>query len=138
MPKIYSLVLIEEKPATDKQVWKACKQIARSYPAIAYKHTHQSNRKGGFYRPHTHLVVAVPDDKEQLWLNGLQDELNRVDKYGIFTTSPRNKWELVRSLPNLLNYLIGDGRQHTPTLVYQSSDWNSFVQEHLSSRVGAW
>ena len=138
MSKIYSIVLVEEHPATDKQIRKACKQIARNYPAIAYKHTHQSNRKGGFYRPHTHLVVAVPDDKEQLWLNGLQDELDRVDKYGIFSSSPRHKWEVIRNPPRFLNYLIGDVRQHTPMLVYQSPSWNRFEQEFLSSCTRAW
>ena len=137
MEKIYSSVLIEEKPATDKQVWKACKQIARNYPAIAYKHTHQSNRKGGFYRPHAHLVVAVPDNKELLWLNGLQDELNRVDKYGIFRMA-KAKPEVVRNLFRLLSYLIGDVRQHTPMLVYQSPSWNRFEQEFLSSCTRAW
>lgn len=137
MSKIHSIVLVEQTPATDKQIWTACKQIARNYPAIAYKHTHQSNRKGGFNRPHIHLVAA-PEDKEQLWLNGLQDELAKIDKYGIFTTSPPNKWEVIRSLPCFLNYLIGATRQHTPSLVYQSSDWNSFVQEHLSSNRRAW
>jgi hypothetical protein len=134
MITIYSIIITEEKIPTDKKRWKVCKNISRKYSAVAYRHSHQSNRKGGFENPHIHLVVAIPDEKLSLWLDGLLGDLKAVDKYQIFSTSARHKWEKIRDLRAYLNYISGDIREHTPTLVYQSSDWNSFVQEHLSKK----
>lgn len=134
MKTIYSIIITEEKISTDRQRWKVCKNISRNYPAVAYRHSHQSNRKGGFENPHIHLVVAIPEDKLSLWLDGLLGDLKAVDKYQLFSTSARHKWEKIKDLRAYVNYISGDARKHTPTLAYRSSDWNSFVQEYLSTR----
>ena len=132
MTQIYSIVLTETKPTSDKQRFTVCRNIARNYLAIAYRHSHQSNRKGGFENPHIHLVVALPDDKVSLWLDGILDDLSGRDKYQLFSTSPRAKWQEIRDLRAYLHYISGNAREHIPELVFQTSDWNRFVHEHLS------
>ncbi|PWL19803.1 MAG: hypothetical protein DCO81_07720 [Candidatus Aquiluna sp. XM-24bin5] len=132
MTKIYSIVLTETKTTTDKQRFTVCRNIARNYPATAYRHSHQSNRKGGFENPHIHLVIALPDNKVSLWLDGILEDLTARDKYNLFSTSLRAKWQEIRDLRAYLHYISGNAREHIPELVFQTSDWNRFVHEHLS------
>ena len=95
-----------------------CKQLSRGYAIRGVYHSHHTERKGGQFAPHLHLLIEVPDDRLDRFLDGLEDDLRHKDKRGYFQLSPRSSWVLERDGHRLWEYVLGTGRKHIPEIVY--------------------
>ena len=101
---------------------RTCKEIARGFPALGVYHSHNSERKGGAFAPHIHLIFDVPEPNFVTFLNGLQDDLRIKDNSQLFELSPRTWWrtscEPLHHAVTLWAYVLGSGRKHLPEIVY--------------------
>ena len=114
-----SIVLTEHTAITEKQRWQACRAMARDYPAIGYHHSHQTAAKGGKQTPHTHLFVALPDERFKRWASGAKAELARRFAMTAIELSDPFTWVIDPDDPvALLRYAIGQDRQNTPVPAY--------------------
>ena len=95
-----------------------CKQLARGYESLGVYHSHHTERKGGQFAPHLHLLIEVPDDRLDRFQDGLDDDLRHKDQHGYFQLSPRSSWVLSADKLRLWQYVLGAGRKHTPEIVY--------------------
>lgn len=118
--KLASIILTESAAnLNDKQRWKACRAVAREYPAIGYLHTHQTAAKGGKFAPHTHLFIALPGERVELWKAGAKADLARRFAPSQIELSDPDTWVLNPDRPvALLQYVIGQNRWFTPSPVY--------------------
>jgi hypothetical protein len=117
-----SIVLTEHTAITEKQRWQACRNTARDYPALGYHHSHQTAARGGKQTPHTHLFIAVPDERFELWASGAKAELARRFSQTVIELSDPDTWVIDPDNPvALLRYAIGQDRQKTPVPAYWTS-----------------
>jgi nitrogen regulatory protein PII len=93
------------------------KQLSRGFTTIGIYHSHNTERKGGEFLPHVHLIVSVPDEKLEQYLDQLPSDLLKKDKTGYFQLSDRKRWVLDFN-DSLLTYCLGSGRKHLPEIVY--------------------
>ena len=93
------------------------KHLSRGFQAIAIYHSHNTERKGGEFAPHIHLIVSVPDERLEQYLDLLPSDLVIKDKTGYFRLSDRERWA-VDTDDTLLTYSLGSGRKHLPEIVY--------------------
>lgn len=100
---------------------RVCKELSRGFRFLAAYHSHHSERKGGAFAPHLHLILDVPEDRLECFLNGLPHDLHVKDTSGLFELSPRSTWRTsCEPLPqaiDLLAYALGAGRKHLPLIV---------------------
>jgi hypothetical protein len=89
---------------------RICKELSRGFQFLAAYHSHHSERKGGAFAPHLHLIVDVPEERVDCFLDGLLHEL-----------SPRSTWrtscEPLHQAVDLWAYALGAGRKHLPLIV---------------------
>ena len=95
-----------------------CKELSRGLPAIGVYHSHHSERKGGGFAPHCHLIVEVAPHRLEQFLNGLPQDLISKDKSGYFSLSPRKKWRIQSEKINAWQYILGPKRKHLPEIIY--------------------
>ncbi len=120
--KLASIVLTELTTITEKQRWQACKAVARDYPALGYLHTHQTVGRGDGETPHTHLLIALPDERFELWTAGAKADLVRRFAPTVIQLSDSDTWVIDPDNPvSLLRYAIGQERRHTPVPAYWTS-----------------
>lgn len=132
--KLASIVLTELTNLTDKQRWQACKAIARDYPALGYLHSHQTATRGGKLAPHTHLFIALPDERQELWAAGAKAELARRFAPTAIELSDPETWVMDPDNPvALLRYAIGQDRQHTPRPIFWTSSHYTNEQRALDA-----
>ena len=116
---LISIVLTEHSTITEKQRWQACKAVARDYASLGYHHSHQTAARGGKQTPHTHLFIALPDERFQRWASGAKAELARRFLQTVIELSDPGAWVINPDNPvALLRYAIGQDRQNTPVPVY--------------------
>ena len=115
-----SVVLTENATdLNDKQRWQACRAVARDYPAYGYLHTHQKQSLGGKFAPHTHLFIALPVERAELWKAGAKADLARRFASSLIELSDPDSWVFDPDSPvSLLRYAAGQGRWFTPSPVY--------------------
>ena len=125
------------------EMQKICAQLASGFTAFGYYHSHTSQRKGGRFSPHIHLVIAIPKTEFQRWQNNVELEFKKsgLDKsFKLCNTSdPRAK---VYDLYKLMNYLAGSKRIYLPEPIYWTPDWFEFEasvagRSHLEARDAA-
>ena len=133
----YSLVLevnrqhysqfAEDAPRTLMR--KVAKAIAFSYITEAWYHSNEKWENNGDFHPHLHIFCQIPGFKERQWLLGLQHQLRKVDRHGVFSFSNFAEWTKPEDFevfeggiyPHLL-YLSGDNwtpRPTSPVLIYR-------------------
>jgi hypothetical protein len=93
------------------------KQLSRGFPAYGIYHSHNTERKGGEFAPHIHLIVTVSDKRLEQYLDQLPNDLLMKDKTGYFQLSDRKRWAFDCN-DNLLTYCLGSTRKHLPEIVY--------------------
>lgn len=132
--KTYSLVLevnrqhysqfAEDAPRTLMR--KASKAVAFSYITEAWYHSHEKWENGGNLHPHLHIFCQISGLKERQWLLGLQYQLRKADRHGVFRLSNFADWRKPEdfeggTLDHLL-YLSGHDETSRPTppvLIYR-------------------
>ena len=97
--------------------YNICKELARGLPALGVYHSHHSEKKGGEFAPHCHLIVEVPDDRLERFLDGLESDLLHKDKQGYFSLSDRSEWLVQDDKLAGWTYTLGAGREHLPEIV---------------------
>ena len=134
--KLASIVLTELTTITEKQRWQACKLTARNYPALGYLHTNQTVGRGDGETPHTHLFIALPDERFHLWTAGVKADLARRFAPTVIQLSDPDTWVIDPDNPvSLLRYAIGQERRHTPVPAY----WTSSSRYRIEQRaLDAW
>lgn len=95
-----------------------CKELSRGLPALGVYHSNHSKRKGGGFAPHCHLIVEVPSNQLERFLDGLPHDLSRKDKSRYFSLSPREKWIVQTDKIDGWTYVLGAEREHLPEIVY--------------------
>jgi hypothetical protein len=111
---------------------RACKSVAFRYRAVGYYHSHEKWMNGGGFHPHLHILVWVPQNKEDLWLAGLRHQLSKADKHQIFSLSTSNDWKrpdefgTEQLVWQHVHYLAGDDNTPRP-----KSPLRVFSQESL-------
>lgn len=93
------------------------KQLSRGFTSIAIYHSHNTERKGEEFSPHIHLIVTVPEERFDQYLDQLPADLEQKDKTGYFQLSDRERWAFNFD-DSLLTYCLGSGRKHLPEIVY--------------------
>jgi len=93
------------------------KQLSRGFPTYGIYHSHNTEHKGGEFNPHVHLLVSVPDECLERFLDGLPTDLEQKDETGYFQLSDHNRWVLDFD-GSLLAYSLGSERRHLPKIVY--------------------
>lgn len=93
------------------------KQLSRGFTSIAIYHSHNTERKGGEFSPHIHLIVTVPDERLEKYLDQLPADLDQKDKTGYFQLSDRKRWAFDFD-DRLLAYCLGSERKYPPEVVY--------------------
>jgi len=100
---------------------RVCKELSRGFQTLAVYHSHHSERKGGAFAPHLHLIVDVPEERLECFLDGLPQDLRTKDTSGLFELSPRGTWRTsCEPLPQAIDlwaYALGAGRKHLPLIV---------------------
>lgn len=100
---------------------RICKELSRGYQSLAVYHSHHSERKGGAFAPHLHLIVDVPDSRRAAFLDGLPQDLAIKDTSQLFELSPCSTWrtscEPLHQAIELWAYALGAGRKHLPLIV---------------------
>jgi hypothetical protein len=108
--------------ARRRQQHRICKELSRGFTALGVYHSHHSERKGGAFAPHIHLIFDVPELHVATFLNGLQDDLRLKDRSQLFELSPRSSWrtssEPLQNAVTLWAYVLGSGRKHLPEIIY--------------------
>ena len=94
-----------------------CKELSRGLPALGVFHSHHSEKKGGAFAPHCHLIVEVPNNRLERFLSGLPTDLLYKDKQGYFSLSAPSEWIIQDEKVNGWQYALGAGRKHTPEIV---------------------
>lgn len=95
-----------------------CKQLSRGYESLGVYHSHHTERKGGEFAPHLHLVIEVSSGCLSRFVDGLEGDLRHKDKRGYFQLSPRSSWVLAADKLRLWQYVLGTDRKHIPEIVY--------------------
>lgn len=133
--KLASIILTEHATdLNDKQRWQACKAVAREYPAYGYLHTHQKQSLGGKFAPHTHLFIALPDERVELWKAGAKADLARRFAPSLIELSDPDSWVFdPDSSVSLLRYVAGQGRWFTPIPVYWTHSRYKYEQRALNT-----
>lgn len=107
--------------ARRRTLHRVCKELSRGFRFLAAYHSHHSERKGGAFAPHLHLILDVPEDRLECFLDGLTDDLQVKDTSGLFELSPRCTWrtscEPLRQATALWAYALGGDRKHLPLIV---------------------
>lgn len=101
-----------------RELHHICKQLSRGYETLGVYHPHHTERKGGDFAPHLHLLITVPDNCLERFLDGLESDLRHKDKREYFQLSPRGSWVLSADKLRLWQYVLGAGRKHVPEIVY--------------------
>ena len=131
----------DEVSMTETQ--KICARLANGFTAFAYYHSHKSQRKGGRFSPHIHLVIAIPKNEFRHWQDNVELGFKTSGLDLNFTLcnirDPRAK---VCDLSKLMNYLVGDKRVYLPEPIYWTPDWFDFEtsvsgRSHLEARDAA-
>ena len=87
---------------------EVCKELSRGFPALGVYHSNQSEEKGGDFAPHIHLIVDVPDDRLEQFLDGLEEDLRCKDTQGYFNLSPRHTWKIQDGKIAAWTYTLGN------------------------------
>lgn len=99
------------------------KTVADSFDCISYYHSHTTERKGGYFSPHLHIIIAVDEDKELDWHNSVRDRFKQASS-SLWTLSnecdPRSP---VQTLFKTINYCCGTGRKHPGLYIYSTNQW---------------
>jgi len=93
------------------------KQLSRGFPTIGIYHSHNTERKAGAFSPHVHLIVSVPDERLEKFLEQLPTDFAKKEKTGYFQLSDREHWAFDFD-DRMLIYCLGAGRKHLPEIVY--------------------
>lgn len=129
-----SIVLTEHTTITEKQRWQACCAVARDYPALGYHHSHQTAARGNGETPHTHLFIALPDERFQRWASGAKADLARRFATTDIELSDPDTWVINPDNPvALLRYAIGQDRNNTPVPAYWTSSRYTTEQRALDT-----
>jgi len=102
---------------------RICKELSRSFPALGVYHSHNTEKKGGEFSPHIHLIIHVPTDRLSQFLDGLEADLRTKDKQGYFILSPRKQWVVKDDALDLTIYTLGEGRRNMPIIVHAKKNY---------------
>ena len=94
-----------------------CKELSRGLPALGVFHSHHSEKKGGAFAPHCHLIVQVPNDRLERFLRGLGADLRQKDKHCYFSLSAPSEWIIQDEKVDCWQYVLGNDRRHLPEIV---------------------
>ena len=144
---VFDDVIDDKDVAIPMKDWRqVSKVLAREHPSIGIWHGYETRNKGGRRRPHVHLLLNVPETKQQRFLDGLDDALHGHGKVRccgqiemVPDTTPNQRHLKIKNWRSLLRHCLGVGRQHLPVEVWCKSNKNVQVpfgthQRWLDSR----
>lgn len=142
MSELRTLIAYCHTKSPDKVCHIEMQDIAKAVcgcnEGIAYYHSHTSSRKGGYFSPHLHIIIAIDFENVDSWMNTVRDEFNRV-KGPLWTlTNQLDNRTYINDLGKTLAYCYGGKRFYIPEYIFSSPRWFQVEQKitgknHLQS-----